>query len=257
MIEVRNLTVGYHDFIAVREVSFRVSRGQRVALVGPNGSGKSTLIAALAGLLKSSGGEIRLDGQAIDSLPARAIARLVATLPQQESFAFPFTAREVVMMGRFSQATGIQDSPEDIEAVTDAMAVTQTTEFANRPINELSGGETQRVLLARALAQQTPILLLDEPNTGLDPRYQGELVQLLDHPSLADKTVLCAIHDLNLAVAIAPRAILMRAGQILADDATESILASDQLEAAYESEFCRIQAEGRSWVFPAWFSGKT
>jgi iron complex transport system ATP-binding protein len=100
-------------------------------------------------------------------------------------------------------------------------------------------------------------LLLDEPNTGLDPRYQGELVQLLDHPSLANKTVLCAIHDLNLAAAIAPRAILMRAGQILADGATESILASDQLEAAYESEFRRIQAEGRSWVFPAWFSDKT
>jgi len=241
----------------VRDVSFRVDPGQRVALVGPNGSGKSTLIAALAGLLKPSGGEIRLDGQAIDSLPAKAIARIVATLPQQESFAFPFTVREVVTMGRFSQATGIQDSPEDISALTDAMAVTQTTEFADRPVTELSGGETQRVLLARALAQQTKILLLDEPNTGLDPRYQSELVQLLNLPSLAEKTVICAIHDLNLAAAIAPRAILMRAGQVLADDSTDSILASSQLETAYDAEFRRIQAEGRSWVFPAWFSDKS
>ncbi len=252
MIEVDRLTVGYHNLVAVSGVSFRVDRGQRVALVGPNGSGKSTLIAALAGLLMPAEGEVRLDGQSIRSQTAKQIARLVATLPQKESFAFPFTVREVVMMGRFARSSGIQDSPADIAAVADAMAVTQTTSFADRPITELSGGETQRVLLARSLAQQTPILLLDEPNTGLDPRYQGELVQLLNHPSFSDKTVICALHDLNLAAVIAPRTILMKAGQVLADDATETILSSSHLEVAYESDFRRVHVDGQPWVFPAW-----
>ena len=248
MISVTDLSAGYGKAPVLRAVSLAVESGERISLVGPNGSGKSTFLAALTGLI-SYRGTIAVDGVDLGHHSERDRARLMATLPQKEQFAFPFRVREIVAMARFA-ISGRHETRVDQAAIEMAMAVTQTLEFADRPITALSGGETQRVLLARALAQETPILLLDEPNSGLDPRYQAELVSILNREEFRAKTLICAIHDLNLAAALAPRMVVLKDGEVLADGKSTEILGGDTIEQAYETQFRRLESDGILTVWP-------
>jgi iron complex transport system ATP-binding protein len=245
------VSAGYGNRTVLKGVSLSVASGERISLVGPNGSGKSTFLAALSGLIAYSG-TIRVDAVDLGHHSARDRARLMATLPQREHFSFPFRVREIVAMARYAISAGGQESPADAVAILNALEVTQTAEFADRPITALSGGEVQRVLLARALAQETPILLLDEPNTGLDPRYQTELVAILNRAEFREKTLICAIHDLNLAAALAPRMLVMKDGELVADGGSEAILSSDTIDRAYSTRFRRLSAEGVLTVWPAY-----
>lgn len=253
MISVAEVTAGYGKKTVLRGVSLTVASGERICLVGPNGSGKSTLLAALTGLIPYTG-TIEVDGVSLGHHSERDRARLMATLPQREHFSFPFRVREIVAMARYAISGGGAETPADFDAVAAAMEVTQTTEFADRAVTALSGGEIQRVLLARALAQETPILLLDEPNTGLDPRYQAELIAILNRAEFRAKTLICAIHDLNLAAALAPRMVVMKDGELIADGESGGILGGDTIERAYDTRFRRIESDGILTVWPH-FSG--
>lgn len=250
--EVRGLVCGYGDRAVLNGIELSIAQGERVALLGPNGSGKSTLIRAISGILKPQRGEVLLQGEPISRFSAREIAQRVAVAPQEETARFEFTVRDVVTMGRLARSNGLFDTPEDREAASAAMDRADCRYLEDRRVTDLSGGERQRVLIARALAQATPLVLLDEPTSHLDPAHQlgvAESVQTLSRDGIA---TVAAIHDLNLASRIATRAILLENGKVGMDDAVEAALNSPILDRVYGVRFERIRTpEGRLIVLPA------
>ncbi len=232
---VENLSVAYKERLALREVSLTVSPGEVVALIGPNGAGKTTLLRAISGLLPFRGGEIKFAGQNLANLPPRERARMLAVVPQARHLPPAFSVRHTVLLGR-TPYLGLLGQPrtEDNARVDAALGQVDLTEFAERPVGELSGGEQQLVLLARALAQDTPLLLLDEPTAHLDLRHQGRILDLVR--GLAQDynlAVLMALHDLNLAAHYAGRVALLVEGRLLALGAATAVLTHETLSAAY------------------------
>jgi len=237
VLEVRGLECGYGDRRVLHDFNLTVQPGERIALLGPNGSGKSTLLAAIAGLIKPWKGEILLGGTPIAKLNVREIARRVATVPTEESPKFAFTVREIVTMGRLAQSNRLADTLEDVEAATVAMERADCLQFQDRNATELSAGERQRVLIARALAQSTPLILLDEPTSHLDPAHQFAIGNLVRELGTGGTATVSAVHDLNMASQIADRAILIRSGKVVMDDAVLNVLRSRTLGEVYGVQF--------------------
>lgn len=202
----------------VRDVSLAVSGGEVVVLVGPNGAGKSTLLKLLAGDLPASTGQILLDGRAIETFRPHELAQRRAVLPQQTVIQFAFTAREVVEMGRLPGRDG------DETIVDRSLARTDTSHVAGQVYPSLSIGEQSRVSLARVLAQDTPILLLDEPTAALDFRHQGAVMDLAREAANAGGLVVAVLHDLNLAASTADRIIVLKDGLLIADGSPWEVL---------------------------------
>lgn len=201
----------------VDRVDLAVTAGEVVGLVGPNGAGKSTLLGLLAGDLPPSAGEIRLGGAAIRGRSARSLARARAVLPQRTVLRFGFTAREVVAMGRSPHGRGLAGlSARDHDVVDAQMHRTDVAELAGQRFPTLSGGEAARVNLARVLAQETPVLLLDEPTAALDLRHQELMMNVVRELADGGAAVLVVLHDLNLAAAHCDRIGLMRQGRLVA-----------------------------------------
>jgi iron complex transport system ATP-binding protein len=221
---------------AVERVSLRVAAGEMVGLIGPNGAGKSTLLRLASGVLTPRSGTVLLGGENVRRLGRRELARRVAVLPQDFSVQFAYTVRQIVAMGRlpYGDLWGTLRS-DDRAAVATALETTQTAQLADRVFNELSGGERQRVLIALALAQASPILLLDEPTAHLDIKHQVEALALLRRLNRErGLTVVAALHDLNLAARYFPRLILFRR-TILADGPASQVLDGALLSAVYET----------------------
>ena len=213
-------------------VDFEVRTGEVVALVGPNGAGKSTLLAALSGDHPISAGLVEIDGRPLDSWSTVALARRRAVLPQQHTVGFPFTARQVVQMGRAAWArTPRQDDDERI--VADAFATCDVTHLADRPFPALSGGERARVALARVLAQDTETLLLDEPTAALDLGHQEAVMQVVRARADAGHAVVVVLHDLGLAAAFADRICVLDQGSIVADGRPGDVLTAELLGRVY------------------------
>ncbi|OHB64250.1 MAG: hypothetical protein A2Y77_07225 [Planctomycetes bacterium RBG_13_62_9] len=211
-IQVEHLTFDYSpDRPVLRDIGFQVPTGVFLAVVGPNGAGKSTLISILAGLLKPRSGEVLLDGTSLRSGRVQDIARKVAIVRQEFVPAFGFSVAETVLMARTLHYGPLGfESKTDRDLAAGAMAVTGTTEFAARPLGSLSAGERQRVFIARALAQDTPILLLDEPTSFLDLKHQVRIYDLLKSIQLEKgKTLVAITHDINLAAQYCDRALLL------------------------------------------------
>ena len=220
---------------AVRDVSLSANPGQLLAVVGPNGAGKTTLLRLLAGSLTPQHGQVRLDDRPLDELDDRERARALAVVPQSESSPFPVTVREMVAMGRYAhlgpwERAGVRDRA----VVERALTRCAVAELANRQLGELSGGERQRARIARALAQEAPILLLDEPTAGLDLRYRMELFHLLRELLAEGLAVLVITHDLNLAARFADRLLLLDRGHATARGAPAEVLSREALETVYE-----------------------
>ncbi len=217
-VEKASVTLGSTD--ALREVSLDVSAGW-TAIVGPNGAGKSTLLRVMAGLQPTRSGEVRIDGLRLADIPAGARARQLAWLSQQSEPTGELTVRETVSLGRLA-STGLFGAvtPDDEVRIERAMRDAGCDQARHRRLHELSGGEQQRVFVARALAVGAPLLLLDEPTTHLDPPYQVAFVRLLREQVRAGVTVVSVLHDLSLAL-LADRLVLMENGRIRADGASD------------------------------------
>lgn len=198
----------------VSGVSLGVEPGELVAVVGPNGAGKSTLVRLIAGDLEPGEGTIELFGRPVGSYDARELARCRAVLPQQALVGFAFTAREVVRMGRHPHRGRRRSVPDDPGCVDAALEAAAVAELADRRVTTLSGGEQTRVSLARVLAQDTPLLLLDEPTASLDVRHQELVMDVARNLTARDCTVIAVVHDLNLAAAHADRIAVLHRGEL-------------------------------------------
>ncbi len=243
LLEVCDLTWSYDPRRPVLcGIGFRVQAGERVALIGPNGAGKTTLIKCLNGLLRISEGVVMLAGRSLREYGPRELARTAAYVPQPMSAGLPFKVRDFVAMGRYPYG-GVWrgTSPEDQEAVEWALRLTGTVEFAERRHDTLSGGERQKVMLAAALAQRTPLLLLDEPSAFLDPGHQHEIDGILQTVSRRlGVTLITATHDLNRAALTSDRVLGLRDGRLLCDATPLEALAPEMLRRLYDSEFARV-----------------
>jgi len=214
-------------------------------------SGKSTLLKAICKGVALQSGELTLEGREISKMSHREVARIVAFVPQEESFKFDFLVREVVTMGRLPISDSLWDTREDVEAATEAMREADCLHLEGRSVMELSGGEKQRVLIARALAQGSQVMLFDEPTSHLDVEHQIAVSELIKRLSVQGRAIVTAIHDLNLAPLIADRAVLLKDGQIGLDAPMTEALESAMLDQVYNVRFIRSQLEnGRMVVLP-------
>lgn len=230
-IRVDRLTVAYRGRPAVSDADITIEPGQRIALVGPNGAGKSTLLRAIAGLVEPAAGSIELAGTPISSLDRRAIARRLAVVPQLPSLPFATTVEEVVALGRLPHEHPIRGlRPADRAAIAAAIDRVGVGHLLGRDARELSLGERQLVLLAMAVAQEAPVLVLDEPTVHLDLRHQVEVMELLVDLNERDgTTVVAVLHDLGLATHFFPRIAVIDRARIVADGPPAEALTADRI----------------------------
>lgn len=225
-------------------VSFTLSAGEMLGVLGANGAGKTTLIKACAALLKPESGEVRIDGIPAHALPPPARAKKAAYLEQRANLAWPLPVWQAVALGRIPHgASPALLSPEDTQAVEEAMERTQTTALRNRRASALSGGELSRVLLARALAVRAPLLLADEPVAGLDPRHQWQAMECLRSWCRSGGAVMIALHDLSLAARFCDRVLLLHEGKLFHHGPAAEVLAGEAVERAYGMRFVRGKIE--------------
>lgn len=218
----------------VRDVTLDLAPGELLTIVGPNGAGKSTLCGLLAGDLEPTGGEVEVCGHPLRTLKPAVLARLRSMLSQHTYLRFPFTAREVTMMGRHPHVSRWRSPAEsDFAMAEHAMESTQVLHLAERIYPTLSGGEQRRVSLARVLAQDTPVVLLDEPTTALDIGHQQLIMSLCRRLAADGRAVLAVLHDLNLAGAFADRVMVMSDGRVVASGTPEEVLSPDLLSAVF------------------------
>jgi len=234
-LKIEGLTVFYGKRCALQNITLEVPRGLVMALIGPNGAGKSTLIRASSGILPLQSGKIRTNGDEFSSLTPMERARVLAVVPQAVALPPAFTAWETVLMGRTPYLNFLgQTSKTDEDIVRHALQRVNALELADRRVGELSGGEQQRILLARALAQATPILLLDEPTAHLDLQYQVALMQTICQLAHEDHlAVMIAMHDLNLAARYADSVALLVQGRLEAVGSPAEVLTPERISQAY------------------------
>jgi ABC-type cobalamin/Fe3+-siderophores transport system ATPase subunit len=236
MLEIKNLSIELDHKRILEKISFSAKQGEILAIIGPNGAGKTTLLRAINGLLPIREGEISLDDKKLSSKSVTERARLIATVPQAFNLPPAFHVKDIVMLGRTPYLNWLgQTSQADEEIAHEAMRQTDSMELGERMIAELSAGEQQRVLLARALAQNTPVLLMDEPTTHLDLKYQMELLDLTKKLTRSKKLItLIVLHDLNLACRIADRVLVMDQGQIAAMGEPSKVMDKKLLSGVYQ-----------------------
>jgi iron complex transport system ATP-binding protein len=235
MLNVQNLSVRYDGRLALDDISFELPGGHMLGVIGPNGAGKTTLIRAISGVVLPAGGTLSVDGQNLATLSSQQRAQKMAVVPQARNLPPAFTAWETVLLGRTPYLNWLGTLSEQDEVICRrAMERTSTLELAERNTGELSGGEQQRLLLARALAQQTSLLLLDEPTTHLDLHYQYSLMEQVQGLVRQDgMTVLVALHDLNLAARYCDLLMLLVAGKICIFGTPDEVLKADILSPAF------------------------
>lgn len=250
MIELDNVGVrlGGHDVLRGVGTTFR--RGELVAVLGPNGAGKTTLLRAIAGLVPATG-SVRLDGREAVLLPAAERARAIAYLPQGHVAHWPIAARAVVEIGRMPHGGGPgRCRPADDAAVDRALVAADARALADRPITELSGGERARIMLARALAVEAPVLLADEPIAALDPEHQLTVMSLLAQTAALGACVLAALHDLTLAARFAGRVVMIERGLVVADGSPREVLKPELLAGVLGIRALHLEHEGMPVVVP-------
>jgi iron complex transport system ATP-binding protein len=251
VIRVDSVSVSLGGAEIVRDVSFAVESGEWLGLIGPNGAGKTTTLRALAGLVPWRG-RIELDGHEVGDLSRRAASQLVALVPQTPQTPAALTAAEYVLLGRTPYIrTLATEGRSDHEAAERAMDRLGIREFAARSLHSLSGGELQRVVLARALAQEAPILLLDEPTSALDLGRQQLVLELVDELRRdSDLTVVAAMHDLSLAGQYADRLLLLDGGQVVGEGTAQEVLTEERLGAFYGASVHVLHDGGNVYVLP-------
>lgn len=243
VIQAKQLVFGYNDQLVLDQLDMEVPQGAFTAIVGPNGCGKSTFVKQLIKSLKPQSGELKLFDKPLASYSHKALGKLIAYVPQATQIGFDFTVEEVVMMGRYPHLKRFQsEQPRDHEVVEEAMKATGVWHLKNKLANALSGGEQQRVIVARALAQEPQILILDEPISHLDLHHQVELMALIRRMAKEKGiTVLAIIHDLNLAMDYSDYVIMMQNGQVLYHGLPTEIISECSIKAIYGLDVCMIK----------------
>ena len=235
MLVIEQLSVGYKRKRILQDLSLSFPEGGFIALLGANGCGKTTLLHTLAGLLKPEAGQVVLNGEPLKSLSSKQIARQLAVLPQVTTAPAGLTVRELVMQGRFPwQNWWRQWSDEDEVAVEAAIAATGIADYLDMPLEQLSGGQRQRCWIAMTLAQDTPLLLLDEPTTYLDIAHQVELMNLIASLRLKGKTIVAVLHDLNQAATYADHLVMMKGGTVYAEGGVDQVFNQQNLKAVFD-----------------------
>lgn len=237
MITASQLRVSRGPRLALDGVALDLGAGEMIALIGLNGAGKSTLLETIAGVLPGYAGQCRVDGREISEWKPRQLAQRIAFLPQSAGRRSGISARQVVFMGRYPHSPGWQESPEDSAAVERAMRDAACWPLAARSFATLSGGERQRVLLAAVLAQEAPVLLLDEPAAHVDLPHQIEMYRLLRRQAAHGVLCVAATHDLNLAAAFATRILLLHEGKVAAFGAPPDVFGGEAFRRVFGPEF--------------------
>ena len=237
---MQNVCLGYNHKIVLKDINFQVTPGEIVGLIGPNGSGKSTVIKALSRVISPRSGKILLNDKDVSRIPRRDLACLLGVVPQMPLLPSAFTAFEIVLMGRNPHLGLFQyEGPRELAITWQAMERTVTHTLAERRVSELSGGEIQCLLIARVLAQETKVILLDEPTANLDIGRQVEILDLIKSLCLENNlTVLAAIHDLTLASQYCDRLVLINNGQVHAEGTPRDVITARNIKEIYGAESC-------------------
>lgn len=242
MLEIKNLTAGYSGDPVLRYVNLEIPEGKLTVVAGPNGCGKSTLLKAIAGILPGER-EVVLSGQPLHSLPPKELAKRIAYLPQNRTIP-EITAQRLVLHGRFPYLSYPRRyRPEDIRIAKESMKTLGIESLADRNLATLSGGQRQKVYLAMALAQDTPVVLLDEPTTFLDIRYQLQLMELTRLLAEQGKTMVLVLHDLAMALEYADHLVILSGGRIAAQGDAETVFSSGILKEIFGVEVSRIMTD--------------
>jgi iron complex transport system ATP-binding protein len=248
LVLLEDVTVRLGTRTVLRDAGLRLDHGERVAVVGPNGAGKSTLLRAITGLVAPASGRILVDGRSIGSLDRAAVARRIAVVPQVAALPFSARVEEVVALGRVPHEDPIRGQrPADKAAVAAAIDRVGLGHLLGRDARELSLGERQLVLIGLAVAQASPLLLLDEPTVHLDLRHQVETMELLLDLNERDGTTIVAVlHDLGLAAAFFPRIVLLNEGRIVADGAPDDVLSADRIREVFRVDPALVRLPART-----------
>lgn len=249
-LSVTGLTVELGGREIVRDVSLDFAAGGIVGLIGPNGAGKSTFLKAILGLIPSRG-EIAYDGIPLRAIGRNELARIASFLPQDREIAWPLSVESIVALGRTPYLAPMSSpTAEDRAEVERAMAITDVTAFRDRTVSTLSGGERARVLMARVLAQSTPVLIADEPIAALDPGHQIALLETLDALSMAGRTILVSLHEIALAARWCRRLVLLDHGRVAADGTPGEVLTPETFRDVYGVRIHRAETEDGLLVQP-------
>jgi cobalamin transport system ATP-binding protein len=242
-IQTQSLTFAYKDKPVLDDISLSVNKGEMVGLIGPNGSGKTTLLKIFSAVLTGDG-EVQLNGRNAQTYGRRELSRLFAMVPQDNQILFPYTVAEIVLMGRACYHSPLAlEGERDLEVARASMELTDSLAFSDRYLHELSGGEKQRVIIARALAQEPQILLLDEPSAFLDLKHQVQVFELMRRLNREQGlTIIAALHDLNLAALFFPRLVILRDGKIYRDGTPKEVLTEETIREVYEIQV-RVQQD--------------
>lgn len=247
-INIEGLEFSYNGKPTLRNMNLNINRGEFLSIIGPNGSGKTTFLKCINRILNPKSGSIFIDEYDLNKLNRKDIAKCIGYIPQAERGAFPITVFDTVLMGRKPHIKWIPGS-SDLKIVSDVIEMLGLADFSMKNINELSGGQRQKVIIARALAQQPRILLLDEPTSSLDLKHQLEVLDITREQANNDVTVIMSVHDLNLAARYSDKIIMMKDGEIFQGGGTE-ILTPENIEPVYGVSVDVRRESDQIWILP-------
>ena len=237
LLNVTNLFGGYSDVNVIKDISFEIKRGEFLGIIGPNGSGKSTLLRLMSHVLTPQKGSIEFEHNDTRKMRLKEFCRKIAFVSQDTLISFSFSVWEIVLMGRIPHLKRLQfETKNDIKIAENALKLTDSFQFKDKKINQLSAGERQRVIIAKALAQEPILLFLDEPTSHLDIGHQIQILDLLKRLNKqADLTIVIVLHDLNLASEYCNRLILLNEGEIFKEGTPHDVLTYQNIEAVYKT----------------------
>ncbi|HBT38658.1 MAG: ABC transporter related [Thermotoga sp. 50_1627] len=238
-ISLRNVDFAYAKDLVLRSIDLQINKGEFVSLIGPNGSGKTTLLKLVAGLLKPTRGTVLVRGMEPGRMRKKQLARIVGFVTEDLNPIYPFQVKQIVLTGRLPYKNSFFASWEelDFQKVKEALAKVDALEYFDRYFSQLSAGEKKRVSIARILAQDTPILLFDEPTAHLDPGHAVEVLEIMKKLHDEGRTILTAFHEINFAVRLSDRIVMMKEGKIFAEGKAEEVLTKENLEQVYNARF--------------------
>lgn len=253
MIDIKKLNVFYNKTKVLKDINLRIEKGQKIAIIGPNGSGKTTLLKAIINLVDFDG-QIYIDGEDVKNIKRKTLASKIGMLSQITDINFNYTVFDIVMFGRYVYQKNSffkEETKEDKKAVIEALEIVNMLDFKDREILSLSGGQIQRVFLAKLIAQNPDIVLLDEPTNHLDLKYQIELIQFLDKwAKKNNKTIIGVIHDINLASMLTENMVVMQDGKIRVFSKFKDLLSQNVFDEIYNMDIKKFMLESlKKWEY--------